>query len=163
MVRSLGLVLLVIVPVWFLAQPPASDVAQVRVVDPSSDLRAWTQTVPRAPVPGALPDGWRPTVSQLLRDPAGLRVGWNTPSAAYAELAETAGPPAAFVADTVGQVPASGVVDIAGAPWQRYVEADGSISLVRTEGSATVVVGTRRGTAPLAELVRLAGSLRPGA
>ena len=44
--------------------------------------------------------------------------------------------------------------------WDRYEEADGSVSLVRSYGSTLVVVGTKRATAGLAELEELAGSLR---
>ena len=40
MVRSLGLVMLIVVPIWFLAQPPDSDEQAIRVVDPSDRHRA---------------------------------------------------------------------------------------------------------------------------
>ena len=45
MVRSLGLVVLVILPVWFFAKAPASDEATIRVVDPTSTVSAFSPTM----------------------------------------------------------------------------------------------------------------------
>ena len=38
MLRSLGVVLVLVVLMWFLAQPPDSDEQRVRVVDPTTDV-----------------------------------------------------------------------------------------------------------------------------
>lgn len=161
MVRSLGLVLAAVVAVWYLAQPPDSDVAQLRVVDPSSDLSAWSNSDRTAPAPDGLPADWRPTVSEYSSPPDTLRVGYNTPSRQYAEFAASAGPSAEFLEQVVGGAPQSGSVDVDGTPWARYVDDDGSVSLVRSAGPITVVVGTLRATASDDELLVLARSVRP--
>ena len=163
MIRSLGLVMLIVVPVWFFAQPPDSDEAEIRVIDPVPELQAWTTTVEQAPVPGALPDDWRPTAAQYLRAPEGVRVGYNTPSREYAEYAASTGPAAEVIEEFVGDQPPTGTVDVAGQQWQRYDDEDGSISLVRPFGTVTVVVGTLRASAQLDELVTLAEGVRPAA
>lgn len=162
MVRSLGLILVVVVVVFFFAQPPGSDSAGVREVSPAGDISAFRADVPQAAVPGALPSGWRPTVTQLTGQPASLRVGWNTPSNGYAEYAATTAPADDVVQELTGSGRQLDPVDVAGTAWQQYVDGDGSLSLVRAYGPATVVVGTRRATAPLSELVALAGSLTVG-
>jgi hypothetical protein len=161
MVRSLGLVMLIVVPLWFLAQPGRDAEQEIRVVDPAQDIAAWTEAVPGAPVPGQ-PDDWRQTVSDYERSPAGLRLGWNTARARYAEFAATTGPAEAFVEEFVGRFASDGSVDVDGAVWEQYTEDDGSISLVREfDDGVTVVVGTRRATAYLDELFELAASIRP--
>ena len=162
MLRSLGLVLLVVVPLWFLAQPGPGAEQEIRVVDQSADLAAWTSSEPGAPVPGAQ-RGWQPTVSQLLRAPVGLRLGWVTPGGGYAEFAATTGPAEPFLEAHVGDVPSAGDVVVAGVPWQQYREDDGSVSLVREVDGVTVVVGTRRATAQLDEVTALAASVTTSA
>jgi hypothetical protein len=160
MVRSLGLVLLVVIPLWFLAQPGRDAEQELRVVDSSADLDAWTENVPGAPVPAQL-EGWRQTVSDYQRSPAGLRLGWNTPRDRYAEFAATTGPGEPFVEEIVGGMAPDGDVDVDGAAWRQYTEDDGSISLVREFDGVTVVVGTRRATAYLDELFELARTVAP--
>jgi hypothetical protein len=162
MIRSLGLVLLLVIPLWFLAQPGREAEQEVREVDQSADLAAWTAQVPGAPVPGAV-RGWRPTVSQYEPSPAGLRLGWYTASRSYAEFAATTGPADPFVPDLVGADATAGTLDVDGVPWQRYAEADGSVSLVRDIEGVTVVVGTRRTTAPEAEVIELARTVTASA
>ncbi|HVM27571.1 MAG TPA: DUF4245 domain-containing protein [Mycobacteriales bacterium] len=157
MVRSMGLVMLLVVPLWFLAQPGRDAEQEVRLVDQSADLAAWTSTVEGAPVPAQL-QAWRPTVSQYVQAPPGLRLGWNTRSGSYAEFAATSGPAQPFVEDLVGASSPDGTVDVDGALWQRYEDEDGSVSLVREIDGVTVVVGTRRTSAPLEELTALAAS-----
>jgi hypothetical protein len=161
MVRSLGLCLLVVVPIWYLAQPPPEAEQRVRVVEQAADVDAWRATSDPAPAPGRLPESWRPTVSQSPPRPAGLRLGWNTGVERYVEFAATTGSRDAFVAEFTGSERPDGSVDIGGTPWERYVDDDGSVSLVRTESSVTVVVGTRRSTATDDELQQLARSVRP--
>lgn len=161
MVRSLALVLGIVVVVWFLARPPDGDVAEVRVVDAGNDVAAWTSATGSAPVPDGLPQQWRVTVSEYSASPQTLRLGYNTPSRQYAEFAASDGPAEEFVPALVGDVPPSGEVDVDGTPWRRYVDGDGSVSLVRSAGPVTVVVGSLRATAPEDELVALARSVRP--
>lgn len=158
MVRSLGLVLLIVVPIWFLAQPAPEDEQELRVVDQTADLRAWTDAAPGVPVPQQLP-GWRPTVSRYDGADGLLRLGWNTAGGAYAEFAaSTAGTPG-FVEELTGTRQQDGTEDVQGVRWRRYVDDDGSLSLVREVGPATVVVGTSRASASSEELRALAASV----
>ena len=156
MVRSLGLVLAIVAVVFFLAQPPKSDEKAVRVVDPTGDVRGWQQTHPGVPVPGVAPAGWRATVADSTRDQ--LRVGWVTPAGTYVEYAASTAEPEQYVQDLTADAPRDGTVDVAGTPWDAYREAR-STSLVRSVSGATIVVGTLRGNASLADLRLLAGSL----
>ena len=158
MFRSLGVVMVLVVLMWFLAQPPDSDEQGVRVVDPASDVAAFTTDVPTAPVPGGLPDSWRATSSTLGQD--GLRIGYVTPGGEYAEYAASTAPAADFVPDVAG-VKARRLAprEVDGQTWEQYRDGDGSLSLVRAYGEVTVVVGSSRASSTLAELEELAGSL----
>lgn len=160
MVRSLGLVMVLVVVIWFLAQPPDSDEKTIRVVDPAGSIAAFTADVPGVPVPGGLPDTWRPTSSTLVPEPTGLRVGYVTPSGAYAEYAASTAPRAEYLSEITGEkAQRLGPVDVGGVTYEQYADPDGSISLVRQAGAVTVVVGTLRASAPLDELRTLAASL----
>lgn len=162
MVRSLGLIMLVVVPVWFFAQPPASDEATIRLVDPVPQITAWRGAVPGAPAPEGLPDRWRTTVARYDSAPDRLRLGHVTPAEQYAEFAASTGPADEWVAQLTGEAPVVGTVDVDGTSWTQHREADGSLSLVRRDGNVTVVVGTLRSTASLEELRVLAAAVRPG-
>ena len=163
MVRSLGLVVLVILPVWFFAKAPASDEAEIRVVDPTATVSAFAADVPEAPVPGELPDSWRATSATYSGVERTLRVGWVTPSEQYAEYAATTGDREEFLAAVVGeQADAAAPVTVDGTEWDVFVEPDGSTSYVQAYGQATVVVGTKRATADEDELAVLLGSLATG-
>ncbi|MCW2615773.1 MAG: hypothetical protein JWN08_2767 [Frankiales bacterium] len=162
MVRSLGLVMLVVVAIWFFAQPPDSDEAEVRAVDPSADVSAFRADVPGAATPAGLPERWRATSSSLRGEPRSLRIGYVTPGERYAEYAASTLPPAEAVEELVGGARSLDAVQVEGAPWEQYRDADGSLSLVRAYGPVTVVVGTLRATATLDELRLLAGSLTVG-
>jgi hypothetical protein len=156
MVRSLGLVLLIVGFVYFFARPPHSDEQKIRVIDATSDLQAFSASAAGSVVPRDLPPGWRSTVSTF--DGAILRVGWVTPKGEYAEYAAAVKPAATFVADLTGHAPQTGSVDIAGVTWTQYRQ-DKAISLVRSYGTTTVVLGTLRDTASLDELRVLATRL----
>ncbi|HWH29700.1 MAG TPA: DUF4245 family protein, partial [Mycobacteriales bacterium] len=88
MVRSLALVLVPVVVLWFFAQPGPDAERTIRPVDQSGDVEAWQSTASPGPVPTA-PQAWVPTVSQQLTQPYGLRLGWNTDGGRYAEFAAT--------------------------------------------------------------------------
>ena len=158
MIRSIGLIMIVVVPIWFLARPPSGDAEKIRVVDPTSDITAFAQAVPGAPVPGPLPPDWRATSSTL--DPGALRVGWVTPSGQYAEYAASTGSAAAFLPGITGSDRAVGSFRIGTVTWQQYTDGDGHTSLVREQAGATVVVGGVRETTTLEELSSLAGDVR---
>lgn len=162
MVRSLGLVMIVVVAVWFFAQPPDSDEAEVRVVETAGDISSFRADVPQAATPAGLPSGWRPTSSKVAAEPRSLRIGYVTPGDRYAEYAATTLPAVEAVEELTGRSQQLGPVDVAGVSWQQYRDGDGSLSLVRAYGPVTVVVGTLRATATLDELELLARSLTVG-
>ena len=148
MVRSLGLLMVVVVPVWFFAQPPDSDEAELRVVDPAADIAAFSADQPAVPVPGELPEDWRPTSTTYLGGTSELRVGWVTPEGQYAEYAALEGPREDALEVLVGEGTEQLddlVVD--GVRYELYRDGDGSLSYVRGVGGVTVVVGTLRATA----------------
>lgn len=160
MVRSLGLVILVIVPVWLLARAPASDEKEIRVVDPTQAVSAFARDVPGVPVPGELPSGWQATVSTYDGSARSLRVGWVTPDEEYAEYAAGAAP--GLLDSLVGDAQVLDPVTVDGVSWEQRREADGSLSLSRSYDGVTVVVGTSRATASRTELEVLLRSLRQG-
>jgi hypothetical protein len=162
MVRSLGLVILIIVPVWYLAQPPGAEQSGVREVDPAADIAAFTADAPGAPVPGELPAGWRPNNTTYDGGASSLRIGYVTPQDQYAEYSAAQAGGEDFVRTTVGRdAQQLDPVSVGGARWERYRDEDGSLSLVRSYGDTTVVVGTVRATATLEELEVLLLSLSP--
>jgi hypothetical protein len=160
MVRSLGIVLAIVLFVWFFARPPHSDEKKIRVVDSASDVQAFTSAVHGAVVPRAMPADWKQTVSRYDPDAELLRLGWVTPAGHYIEYAGTARPTQAFLADITGEAPKSEPVAIDDTTWTQY-RKDDTISLVHAFGPATVVLGTLRDTATLDELRLLAGRLAP--
>ena len=160
MVRSLGLVMLVVVPIWFFAQAPDSDEVPLREVDPSQSIAAFAADAPAAPVPGVLPQGWRATSATYDGAQSTLRVGWVTPQGQYAEYAASSEPQEEFLELIAGeQVERLAPVTVDGVAWQQLQEPDGSRSFTRSYGATTVVVGTRRATAGPEELAVLLGSL----
>lgn len=160
MVRSLGLVVVIIVPVWFFAQPPDSDQVPLRVVDPAADIAAFSADAPAVPVPGPPPSQWKPNVSRYLGGERALRVGYNTPSGHYAEYYGTGLPSEDFLRTAVGaQAEQREPLTVDGKVWERYEDADGSISLTRSFGAGWVVVGTLRASATVEELELLVRSL----
>jgi hypothetical protein len=164
MVRSLGLVLLVIVPVWFFAKAPPQDEAVIRVVDPSGAISAFSADVPEAPVPDGLPEAWRATSATYSGAEGALRVGWVTPSEEYAEYAASTGSREEFLESLVGEKAESGRAGHRRrrrlAELRRAGRARARTS--RPYGDATVVVGTKRATASDDELAVLLGSLAAG-
>lgn len=162
MVRSLSLVLLVVVAVWYFAQPPSSDEQVLRPVDPAADITAFTTDEPGAPVPSVVPKQWRATSSSRTADPRALRIGYVTTAEQYAEYAASTEPAAVFLPTITGDGRQLEPVDVDGDVWEQYRDADGSLSLTRAFGAVTVVLGTTRGTASLEELRVLVRSLRAG-
>jgi uncharacterized protein YjeT (DUF2065 family) len=159
-VRSLGLVLVIVGLLFFFARPPSGDAKKIRVIDPSGDVKAFSAAVRGGAVPRAMPAGWRSTVSGYDDSARLLRIGWVTPKGEYAEYAAADRPSSTFVSDITGQAPKVGSVVVAGMAWQEYRQDD-TVSLVRTYGTTTVVLGTMRDTATLDELRVLAGHLGP--
>ena len=162
MIRTLAVIMVLVVPMWFLAQPPDSDEQTLRAVDPAGDLAAFRAQVPQAPVPAALAEAWQPTSSTLQRDPDALRVGYVTPEGDYAEYAASTAERAEYLPEIAGeQASALDTVTVDGVAWEQLRDRDGSLSLVRSYGPVVVVVGSLRSTADLEELKALAASLEP--
>ena len=163
MIRSLGLVLLIIVPMWWLAQSPQAE-ERVRRVDPATEVLSFTRALPLAPVPGPMPQEWVPTVASYTAGPDRLRVGYVISTGGnerYAEFNAVGGGGQVVVDELTGGRPAEGSVDVNGEPWSSYRDAEGRLSLVRQLGPATVVVGGPRSTATPEELRLLAASVVP--
>lgn len=158
MLRSLGVVMVLVLTMWFLAQPPDSDEQELRTVDPSADIAAFRADVPSAPTPAGLPEQWRSTSSAFAA--GSLRIGFVTPDGEYAEYAASSLPAEQFLPDTTGaKAEQVEPLLVEGQSWEQYREADGSVSLVRSYGAMLVVVGTKRATADVAELAALASSV----
>lgn len=163
MIRSLGVVMVLVVAFFVFAQPQPSDKKEIRVIDPAVEIRSFTRAVPGGLVPGTLPAEWKPTVAVFEPSRNALRVGYNTPQRQYAEFFASPGPAAAFLAEAAGRdVEEIGPVQVGAVSWTQVRDADGSLSLHRTADGLTVVVGSLRSSASLDELRVLAGSLVAG-
>jgi hypothetical protein len=103
MVRSLGLVFLAVLPIWYFAQAPASDEAELREVIRQAPSRRSPPTSPRFPCPGRLPGGLARHRVDLQRGDTALRVGWVTPQEQYAEYSASQVEPEEFLEQTVGE------------------------------------------------------------
>lgn len=158
MLRSLGIVMLIVVPLWFLAQPDKGDAKRIRVVDPSADVTAFQQAAPGLPVPTTPPAGWQATSSTL--DPGALRIGWVVPGDTYAEYAASTAAAATFLPTITGTAQEIGTVDVDGVTWRELRDTDGHTSFVREVTGGTVVVGGERETASPAQLRLLAAAVR---
>jgi hypothetical protein len=159
MVRSLGLVLIVVLFVWWLAQPNDEDTQTIRVIDPGPSISEVSRQAPGTPVPTSVPPGWQPTVSDGDLD--GLRLGYVTPNDQYAEYAVSLTSAPGFLETVTGKGVEVGTFQIDGVPWRQFAGKDDSTSLVRTVGPATVVVGGVRETTTLEDLRALARVVRP--
>jgi Protein of unknown function (DUF4245) len=158
MVLSLLVCIGLVVPVWYLAQPPASDSKAIRVIDPTADVRAFAQAAPGVPVPREVPAGWQPTSSTLQG--ASLRIGYVTPGDSYVEYAAQGGALGTFVGDQTGQGTAGSPLQVGARTFRVFSDRDEHTSLVLQSTAGTVVVGGLRETADDALLTTLAGTLR---
>ncbi len=153
MVRSLGVVFLLVVPLWFFGQASPGDSKRIRPVDASEALRAFA-TDTGAPV-AAVPAGW---VTNVATYRGGVvRVGF-VEGDSYAEFTAGSGPD--FLETYAGKGSADGTVDVGGVPWQRYSSTDGHDSLVREVAGQTLVVGGVRETSTNAQLAEIAATVR---
>jgi hypothetical protein len=118
--------------------------------------------------PGGLPPQWKATsVRSDLADAgrAEVHVGFVVDRAprTYAALEQSNAPTADFLKRTAPGLTDRGDVSVGADPWRVYRDGAGHVALVRTAGSATVVVsdGGASGGASEADLLVLAGSLAP--
>lgn len=162
MARSLAVLVAIVLAVggFILFQPKPHDAVQVVDINPAvADARA-AHAFP-VQVPQGLPVGWRATSArdQVSGRVVELHLGYVTPSRHYAAVEQSNGDAAAFLAGPQvlgGRGAPAGTVVVHGVAWQRYRISTGT-ALVRQGGAVTTAV---LGTAPQAELVALAGSLR---
>ncbi|MGH8867596.1 MAG: DUF4245 domain-containing protein [Actinomycetes bacterium] len=162
MVRSLGVVLLVVAVILIITPREHSD--PTPEIDYATELASARRGAPYALLaPQALPATWDAT-SVRYRTAADGDVTWHlgfeTPSDQYAGLEQSDGDSEAFVAtQSLGGRP-DGRVELEGRTWERYVSTEQERrSLVRVTDGVTVVVA---GSAGWGELQRLATALRPG-
>ena len=159
MVRSLAVVFLLVVPLWFFGQASPGDSKRIRPVDPTEALTAFAQQT-RAPVPST-PDGWVVNVARF--DAGVVRIGYvrgvggDVRGDSYAEFSGGAGP--TFLETAAGKGATAGTVDVAGVAWDRYLSTDGHESLLRHVGATTVLVGGIRETATSDQLRALAATV----
>lgn len=167
MVRSLGILLVIVAIVVIVRGHDGGPAVHVVDPDPSYDGAAHVARFP-VTVPTGLPSGWRVTSARAdvpaveggvaQRGPVTLHVGLVTPDTRYAQLIESDRPGL----DSVDPQLADGArstesVDVGGSPWQRWPSAkSGETVLVRQAGGVTYSV---TGSASLAQLRQLAGSL----
>ena len=165
MIRSLGLVLLLVVVVVLITFRPQGQA--VTVVDYRATLAAARSGAPFPLVgPVGLPDSWKATSAYY--DPplsnlgvAAWHVGFITTAGQYAGFEQTDGIVSGVLRDVLGDpVDLGRTSTIAGQPWAQWASSAGDRrALVRTARGVTTVVD---GSADWAELERLAGSLRAG-
>ncbi len=164
MVRSLGLVLVVVaVLVLITLRPPGEE---VRVVDYAQTLRLAGAGAPFPPADAVgLPEGWRATSAYF--DPpqrtgsAGVvrwHIGWLTPRDEYAAVEQGNGDAAALLEEQLGQAQPAGASTVGGQAWQRNTGTNGRRALTLASGDVLTVV---HGTADWGELEQLAAALRP--
>lgn len=154
MVRSLGVVFLLVVPLWFFGQASPSDSKTIRPVDPTEALAVFAQDH-HAPVPST-PKGWVVNVARY--DSGTVRIGY-VHGDRYDEFTAGGGP--MFLETFAGKGSVTGTVDVAGTRWQRYDAVDGgATSLLRTVGDTTLLVGGVRESGPLSDLELLAATVR---
>ena len=165
MVRSLlPLVLgcLVVVGITSLRQNPEDPVREVQTGSAEravSELASYQLLVPRG-----LSDDWRPTSvrtdagSASAGDPVTLQIGWYTPGEEFAEYVVSDDAETPALTDVLEHATQAGSAQVGGDSWQRLTTERGETALIRTEGTATLLV---TGSAADDELQTLAGSLQP--
>ncbi|RFU22897.1 DUF4245 domain-containing protein [Geodermatophilus marinus] len=163
MVRSLApLVLICLLIAGWVAFQQGPD-ARVRTVDPTSSVQlAAARASYPLPVPGDLPEGYRPTSVRTDAgaagegDPVTLAIGYLTPGGEYAGFAVSDDPRASALTDVLGDAEQEGSTDVDGEAWTRWTTARGETALSREADGATVVV---TGSASDGELVEVAAAV----
>jgi hypothetical protein len=153
MLLSLGVVFLLVVPLWFFGQASPKDSKTIRPVDASGAFQDFSRDT-HGPVP-TTPKGWVTNVQAY--DGGVLRVGYVL-GERYTEFSGAIG--TTYLAEATGKGKKVSTVDVNGAPWDIYESADAHESLVRTFGAVTVLVGGVRETATQDELEVLAATVR---
>ena len=168
MVRSLGLLAIVIIALLFIGPARTlilpGDRDRMPPVDYLGYARGFTQaTNTNAVLPMTLPDGWRANAASNKSLGDGhlrqLHIGWAVPGEQFVGLDEGVGDDDLLVRDVTGPVglKVRDTTTIAGATWDVRYSARGELVLTRAFGAVFVVV---TGSASSDELRRFAGSLR---
>lgn len=152
MVRTLAVVFALVVPLWFFGQASPSDSKAIRPIDPTETYKDY-RAVTGGPAPST-PAGWTPNVQAYEGEVA--RVGY-VHRKHYMEWQGSTG--TGWVYDATGKGTKTGTVLVAGAVWQRWEDGSGHVSLVRSFGKATSLVGGVREVASLDELESLAATI----
>ncbi len=156
MIRTLGIVLAVVIPLAYFGQASKSDKARIRPVDPTAALQGFHAET-KAPVPGT-PAGWTVTVAR--GEVGQVRIGYVI-GEHYTEFIGGSG--GTFLEDVTGKATDRGPIRVGSEVWRDYVSADGRESLVRTAGTAgtvSLVVGGIREDVTQAQLKMLAATVR---
>jgi hypothetical protein len=154
MLLSLGVVFLLVVPLWFFGQASPQDSKRIRPVDASGAFQDFVRDT-QGPVP-TTPKGW--VVNVQAYDGGVVRVGYVL-GERYAEFSGAKG--TTFLEDATGKGRKVSTLDVNGVPWDVFESADAHESLVRTVGDVTVMVGGVRETATQDELRLLAETVAP--
>ncbi|MFN2537049.1 MAG: DUF4245 family protein [Mycobacteriales bacterium] len=152
MIRTLAVVFALVLPLWFFGQASPSDSKAIRPIDPTETYQDYAAET-GGPAPST-PAGWTPNVQAYEGDVA--RVGFVRKKH-YMEWQGSVG--TAWVYDATGKGRRTGVVLVAGQAWQRWEDGSGHVSLVRSFGRATALVGGVREDASLEELQSLAATV----
>ena len=167
MVLSLGVVVVPIAIVMILlpATAPANPVTAIDAADYQTTLNAARAGEAfHVLAPASVPSGWQVTSENYTMPgdgPADWHIGYIVSGSAYAEVEQTTEPIGGFLTDQQSNASDVANVQIDGVTWQEYTGTTPTALktvLVRTAtGSVTELVA---GTASLAQLEQLAGSLR---
>ena len=158
MLLSLAACMAVVIPVWYFGQPAEDQTRGIRVVDTATDIAAFQQAAPGVPVPGVLPEGWRPTSSTLEGDR--YRIGYVTPDDGYVEYLATSGPAEEFVTEQTGKGRPGSPLQVGDRAFRIWTDDDGHTSLVLSSPAGTVVLGGLRESAEDEEISELAALLQ---
>jgi hypothetical protein len=161
MVRSLGLVLVVVAVILLLIWRPKPD--EVKPVDPAPAITQARQAAPyEVYAPEPIPKGWTPTVARYEPAPPAntWTLGFVTAGDEYAAVAQTDSDQQALLDEVAPDAVPAGESTVNGQTFQRWeVPGESRRALAAVVTGSTLVVG---GTADWAELERLAASLRAG-
>lgn len=165
MVRSLGLLLVVIAALLFIGParslilPSSKD--KMQAVDYSGYVSGFNDiSSTPALVPSGLPTSWRANAGRLdhTATTAHLHIGWAVPGTAFAGLDESTGSPAALLREVTGRssLQSRGTTTIAGEPWTVRQSSRGETTYTRDANGLFVIV---TGNATDAQLRLLAAAL----
>lgn len=156
MLRSIAVVMVVVGLMWFFGIARPADSKAIRPVDPSRVLAAFTMDTPGVPAARTTPAGW--VINGVDYRDGKLRIGFVIDADQYVEFA--AGSGAQWLSDQTAKGKPVGTVDVGGVSWTHLRAPTAQESLTRTVGATTLVVGGLRESSSLAEIEKLAATVR---